>query len=143
MVELHGGNGRVRSPRASRLAAGPRQTWKLLLERLETRALPRFLAPRTFDADRSPACVAVGDVNGDGAFDVVTANIGSNDVSVLFGIATRNPFTGARVPAKVTFRERGNHEEAIHPRCGLGGRRLRAVPSNCFRHAGRVRCGSE
>src|SRR5437764_7045584 len=37
-----------------------------------------------------PVSVAVGDINGDGQPDVVTANNGSNDFSVLLGTGNRN-----------------------------------------------------
>jgi hypothetical protein len=57
----------------------------LVVERLETRALPGFLAPLHFDAGRGPNSVAVGDFNGDGFPDLVTANLASGDVSVLLG----------------------------------------------------------
>src|SRR5262249_1060588 len=38
----------------------------LFLERLETRVVPGFLAPLSFDAGSRPDAVAVGDFNGDG-----------------------------------------------------------------------------
>src|SRR5262249_50912947 len=55
------------------------------LEVLEDRALPSFIAPRLFPVGTSPAALAVGDFNGDGTTDVVTANTGSNTLSVLLG----------------------------------------------------------
>src|SRR5207302_1601383 len=44
-----------------------------------------FGTQRRFAAGTGPASVAVGDVNGDGRLDLVTANYTSNDVSVLLG----------------------------------------------------------
>src|SRR5215472_15708938 len=80
MAKSHGSDGRVWGSRA-----GQRRTWKPLLERLETRCLPGFLAPLAFDAGSSPISVAVGDFNGDGKPDLAVANANSNNVSVLLG----------------------------------------------------------
>src|SRR5262245_17467572 len=44
------------------------------LERLETRDVPSFLTPRAFDVGNLPISVAVGEFNGDGLPDLVTAN---------------------------------------------------------------------
>src|SRR5260370_725933 len=57
----------------------------LLLERLEDRLVPAFLAALGSDADCLPYSVAVGDFNRDGTPDLVVANRGSNTVSVLLG----------------------------------------------------------
>src|SRR5262245_57236370 len=57
----------------------------LLLERLECRLNPGFVAPLAFDAGGFPAYVAVGEFNGDGFLDLTTANPFSDDVSVLLG----------------------------------------------------------
>jgi hypothetical protein len=60
----------------------------LLLEPLEDRSLPSFLAPVSYPVDSYPGAVAVGDFNGDGKLDLVTANYGNygtSDVSVLLG----------------------------------------------------------
>ena len=48
-------------------------------------ALPSFAAQATFAAGTGPQSVALGDVNGDGELDMVTANTGSNSASVLLG----------------------------------------------------------
>jgi hypothetical protein len=63
---------------------------RLVLEPLEDRALLSFLAPVSYPVDNGPAAVAVGDFNGDGKLDLVTANAysystGSGSVSVLLG----------------------------------------------------------
>src|ERR1700737_4404335 len=73
----------MRSSRSARRAY-PRFR-PLLVERLEGRVVPGFLAPLAFDAGSSPESVAVGDFNGDGHTDLAVANAGSNDVSVLLG----------------------------------------------------------
>src|SRR5437879_5851382 len=55
----------------------------LLLERLESRVVPGFLAPLAFDAGSGPVSVAVADFNGDGHLDLAVANFQSDNVSVL------------------------------------------------------------
>jgi hypothetical protein len=66
--------------------AGPRQSRKLRLERLEDRITPGFLAPLAFDAGVDPVSVAVADFNGDGVPDLAVANFNSfGKVSVLLG----------------------------------------------------------
>src|SRR6516225_109617 len=64
----------------------------LVLERLEERALPSFLAAQAFDTGFGSASVAVGDFNGDGIPDLAVANRGTDifyhddgSVSVLLG----------------------------------------------------------
>src|SRR2546425_10131087 len=73
----------MRSPPATRRCRRPFR--HLLLERLESRVVPGFLAPLAFDAGSGPVSVTVGDFNGDGHLDLAVANLGSNDVSVLLG----------------------------------------------------------
>jgi len=52
----------------------------------EASAAPLFVAPfLSFDAAGFPASVAIGDLNGDGKPDLVTASHGANEVSVLLG----------------------------------------------------------
>lgn len=46
---------------------------------------PTFNQPTTYATGSSPQSVAIGDVNGDGRPDLVSANKGSNTVSVLLG----------------------------------------------------------
>jgi len=48
-------------------------------------ALPSFAAQATFSAGSKPASVTLGDVNGDGKLDMITANYNSASVSVLLG----------------------------------------------------------
>lgn len=65
--------------RTPRPAARP-----LSLEPLEARALLSFLPPVVYDAGHMPWSVAVADLNGDGASDLVTADLRTH-VSVLLG----------------------------------------------------------
>jgi hypothetical protein len=64
---------------------------RLTLEFLESRTLPSFLAPLASDTGNTPRALAVGDFNGDGIPDLVTANEGDSgliipgSVSVLLG----------------------------------------------------------
>jgi hypothetical protein len=54
------------------------------VEELERRLVPSFSAPHLYTAGPFPRSVALGDFNGDGALDIVTANDGTaNTVSVL------------------------------------------------------------
>jgi hypothetical protein len=55
------------------------------LEALEDRTLLSFSQPILSEASVGPTAVAVGDFNGDGNLDLVTANVNNNTVSVLFG----------------------------------------------------------
>src|SRR5713226_1817210 len=71
----------------------------LLLERLESRVVPGFLAPLAFDAGRGPYSVAVGDFNGDGHLDLAVANAGSGTVSVLLGNGDGSFQTARNFPA--------------------------------------------
>ena len=73
----------MRSSSATRRCHPPYR--HLLLERLESRVVPGFLAPLAFDAGADPLSVAVGDFNGDGTQDLAVANSRSNNVSVLLG----------------------------------------------------------
>jgi hypothetical protein len=47
-----------------------------------------FSTPTNFTVGSSPISVTVGDFNGDGKSDLATANVGSNNVSVLLGTGT-------------------------------------------------------
>src|SRR6266851_444386 len=71
----------------------------LLLERLEDRLVPGFLAPLGFDADVMPYSVAVGDFDRDGTPDLAVTNAGSNTVSVLLGNGDGTFQTARNFPA--------------------------------------------
>jgi hypothetical protein len=61
-------------------------TFRANIEALEDRCLLSLFAPFTpFPVGNMPQSVAVGDFNGDGKADLVTANSGSSTVSVLLG----------------------------------------------------------
>jgi len=72
-----------------------------------------FLPPEAFFVGTNPSALATGDVNGDGIPDVVVANEGSDDISVLLGITgadgrwTLSPglrlSTGGKSPAGVAI----------------------------------------
>jgi hypothetical protein len=53
------------------------------LEGLEQRTVLSFFAPVSYPANAAPAAVAVGDFNGDGKPDVITANTSPGTVNVL------------------------------------------------------------
>src|SRR6516225_1503420 len=57
----------------------------LEVERVEARTLLSIQLPRSFSVGIDPTAVVIADVNGDGKPDIITANFGSNDVSVLLG----------------------------------------------------------
>jgi hypothetical protein len=57
----------------------------LLLEALEDRTVPSFIAPVNYAAGTGPQAVVTADVNGDGRLDLITANAGSSNISVLLG----------------------------------------------------------
>jgi hypothetical protein len=50
-----------------------------------TDGVPTFAPPQTYFVGTAPASVTVADINGDGIADMLVANQGSNDVSVIFG----------------------------------------------------------
>jgi hypothetical protein len=80
----------------------------LVLEGLERRILPGFIAPLSFDAGPAPVSVAVGDFNGDRIPDLAIANAGispnyNGSLSVLLGNGDG------------TFRPAVNYAVGIHP----------------------------
>src|SRR5688572_27522957 len=60
----------------------------VLLETLELRRLLSFAPAVSYAVGTNPQAVAAADFNGDGKLDLVTANAGSNDVSVRLGNGT-------------------------------------------------------
>lgn len=67
-------------------------TVSVLLRRPSTAAPPLYVPPihSTTGSSTGPVAVAVGDLNGDGKLDAVTADYGSNTVSVLMGDGSGN-----------------------------------------------------
>ena len=56
-----------------------------------TDGVPTFApSPETYFVGTAPASVTVADINGDGIPDMLVANQGSNDVSVIFGSYNAN-----------------------------------------------------
>ena len=55
------------------------------VEVLETRILLSFITAGSYPVGKTAEGIAVGDFNGDGIPDVVTANVNSSSVSVLLG----------------------------------------------------------
>src|SRR5579885_2217037 len=55
---------------------------RLLLETLEDRTLPSFLAPVNYPVGTGPAAVVAANLRGNDQLDLVTANVGDNTISV-------------------------------------------------------------
>ena len=71
-------------------------------------ALPSFAAPATFATGTQATSVALGDVNRDGILDMITANFGSNNASVLLGngngtFGLKTDFATGTTPVSVTL----------------------------------------
>ena len=85
-------------------------------------ALPSFAAQSTFAAGSKPASVALGDVNGDGRLDMITANQNSNNASVLLGngngtFQTQSTFATGSSPRSVALGDvNGDGKLDISPR---------------------------
>jgi hypothetical protein len=73
------------SNRASRAHFRPHLSFRPELEALQDRCLPSFLSPVSYATGSNPHAVVTADLNHDGRVDIITANGGSNSVSVLLG----------------------------------------------------------
>ncbi|MFI5252106.1 MAG: FG-GAP-like repeat-containing protein [Bacteroidota bacterium] len=62
-----------------------------------------FDLPITFATGTSPVGLALGDIDGDGKVDIVTANGGGNSISIFRNIATPGPITSGSLAGKVDF----------------------------------------
>ena len=93
-----------------------------------TNGVPTFApSPETYFVGTDPVAVTVADINGDGIPDMLVADQGSNDVSVMFGSynAARR-LGGDRRPASQVRRRRPD-------RChGAGQKRQRDSPISPF-----------
>src|SRR5262249_54074283 len=63
----------------------PATACRLLLEALEDRTVPSFMAPVTYSVGTGPQAIVTADLNHDGRLDLITANAGSNNISVQLG----------------------------------------------------------
>ena len=81
---------------------------RLLLENLEARDLLALVAGDNYPIGDQPEAVLTADINGDGRLDVVTANRGTSDVSVLLGNAD-----GTFQPAQNSATGAGPHSMAV------------------------------
>jgi hypothetical protein len=59
---------------------------------------PTFAAPVTYAVGTDPVAITIQDVNGDGVPDMLVANHGSNDVSVIFGKVVGGQWVGRHGP---------------------------------------------
>jgi hypothetical protein len=75
------------SRRRQRPADRKRESRRLLLESLEERRVLTFLPAVDYVVGDSPQALVSGDFNGDGRTDLVVANTGSNNVTLLLGNA--------------------------------------------------------
>jgi hypothetical protein len=76
---------RRRARRPIRRRPQPATACRLLLEALEDRTVPSFMAPVTYSVGTDPQAVVTADLNHDGRLDLITANAGSNNISVQIG----------------------------------------------------------
>lgn len=67
---------------------------------------PLFASPVTYSVGMFPASLFLGDLDGDGSVDIATANMGTNDVSVLLN-------DGAGLFGRETYYVVGDHPQAI------------------------------
>src|SRR5262249_45509046 len=59
---------------------------------------PNFAAPVSYGVGTNPVAVTIQDINGDGVADMLVANKGSNDVSVIFGSIAFGQWVGTSGP---------------------------------------------
>jgi hypothetical protein len=64
---------------------GRRPCRPLVLERLEDRVVPAFVAPLAYDAGHNPSSMVAGHFTDSGHLDLAVVDAGSNNVSVLLG----------------------------------------------------------
>jgi hypothetical protein len=84
----------------------PATACRLILEALEDRTVPSFMTPVTYPVGAGPEAVVTADLNGDGRLDLVTANAGSNNISVQIGnsggtFQPAQPYAAGAGPASV------------------------------------------
>src|SRR5262249_15519382 len=77
--------GRLRMRRHSSTRRRRGMLCSLLLEQIEGRVVPSFVAPRAFGIGPYPSSLRAGDFNGDGVLDLAAANFDANSVSAILG----------------------------------------------------------